>query len=205
MLDVSELYDALGGDQRMPGGFGALREEPGFEMPAVMTDLEMWANFVNDDLYEMDKKLRLYFKKTRYARSKGNFKVTASLVFAALFGRKPEPSDGQVCRMLHTLLKYYCTSYTGATTFMGQRVTRVYKFSKFSTNSKRPYSLRLRLEEMNDGKHHWKSLTANGPGVGKSKLERPRCRHREGGDDADGGRGDVVGGEPADDRLAEGQ
>ena len=156
LLDTSELMQAISTegqrrDPEMGDVIARFRDDDALEVPIELTDMELWANYMNDDLYEMDSKVREFLKRTRYRResSKDGYRTTAPMVFAWIYGRYPEPSDGSVCRLLHTLLKYYCTSYTGATTYKGKPVNRVYRFSRFSCNNKRPYSLRLRIEEAN--------------------------------------------------------
>lgn len=160
VLDASELFSAIGGEIPEPESdvIERFRAEDSLEIPIELTDLELWANYVNEDLYVMDKKIRKFLKGIRYRQEKnGGYKTTASIVFAWIYGRMPEPSDGYACRMVHTLLKYYCTSYNGPTTFGGKTVSRVYKFSKYACRKKRPYSLKLRLEEVGGaGKDPWK-------------------------------------------------
>lgn len=163
MLDTSELMEAITReDQRRPNELGDVvtrfREDDALEVPIELTDLDLWCNYTNDDLYEMDMKVREFLKRTRYQRqAKGGYRTTVPVVFAWIYGRTPEAKDGALCRLLHELLKYYCTSYTGQTTFKGKPVTRVYRFSKYGTNSKRPYSLRLRMEEANGSGNVFKS------------------------------------------------
>lgn len=179
MLDTSELLSVVGGSKADPdeGIVDRLRFDDSLDVPVELTDLELWSNYINQDLYDMDVKVREFLKKTRYSREKHNgYRTTASVVFAWIFGRRAEPSDGAACRMLHELLKYYCTSYTGATTFKGKKVARVYEFSKYATSSKRPYSLRLRLEE-SDGGNPWRRT----PGAGESKRRVGRRKHSEDG------------------------
>lgn len=173
MLDSTELLLAVGGEVEDPDQniIERLRFEDSLEVPIELTDAEVWANYVNDDLYIMDKKIREFLKKTRTTREKnGGYKTTASIIFAWVYGRQPTPADGSACRVINRLLTYYCTSYTGETTFKGKRVARVYKFSKYATKNKRPYSLRLRLEE-NDGKGE---PFRRGPGFSKDKREYHR-------------------------------
>jgi len=152
LLDTSELMAAISReDQRrdpeLEDVVGRFRDDDALDVPIELTDLDLWCNYMNDDLYEMDIKVREFLKKTRYKRqSKGGYRTTVAVVFAWIYGRQPTPRDGSVCRLLHQLLKYYCTSYTGITTFHGKPVNRVYRFSKFAANEKRPYSLRLRME-----------------------------------------------------------
>lgn len=180
MLDTTELLIAIGGEvpEEGKGIIERLRFEDSLDVPVELTDAEVWSNYVNDDLYELDKKIREFLSKTRFSREKnGGYKTTASVVFAWIFGRKPKPSDGSVCRVINRLLTYYCTSYTGRTTFNGKPVARVYKFSKYATKNKRAYSLRLRLEE-SDGKGR---PFRRGPGYSKDKREHDRRADSEHG------------------------
>lgn len=181
MLDTSKLFEAVGGDkyeQPEQNIIDRLRFDDALNVPVELTDADLWTNYINEDLYVMDKKVREFFMKTRYSREKkGGYRTTASLVFAWIYGRQPEASDGAACRMLHELLKYYCTSYTGATTYMGKKVSRVYEFSKYATTKKRPYSLKLRLEEMEDGKNPWR----RGGGSVEEKRRHGRRKHSEAG------------------------
>ena len=181
MLDTSKLYDAIGGNKGPKPDqdiIERMRDDEALEIPIALTDLELWANYINDDLYVMDKKIREFLSKTRYRRNKNNgYKTTASVVFAWIYGRKPEPSDSTTCRMLHELLRYYCTSYVGPTTFMGKKVSIVYEFSRYATQNKRPYSIKLRLEENGLGKQ-WRSPNVDT----KTKRRHGRRKHSEDGE-----------------------
>ena len=183
MLDTSSLMEALGGhtygnkepDQNIIDRF---RNEDMLNIPIELTDLDLWTNYTNDDLYVMDKKIREFFKKTRYQREKkGYYKTTASVVFAWIYGRNPSPGDGAVCRMLHTLLTYYCTSFTGPTTYKGKKVPKVYEFSKYATVQRRPYSLRLRLEELDEGQDPFRESRYSN----REKRRHGRQKHSEDG------------------------
>lgn len=128
-----------------------LRFDDALEIPHQLTDVDVWLNYCNDDLYYLDKALREWLKKTRWTREKkGKMKTAVPLVFMQIFGRKAGPGDSQVSAMLHRLLRYYCTSYTGASKISGVRFSHVYHFSKYACNSKRAMSLRLRMEESNN-------------------------------------------------------
>jgi len=157
LLDTSELTMAVSTERQRADAnredvVDRLRNDTSLDVPIELTDLELWSNYMNEEMYELDKKVREFLKRTRYQRAaKNGYRTTVQVVFAWIFGRQPDPGDGYICRSLHTLLKYYCTSYTGATTYKGKPVTRVYRFSRFSGNTKRPYSLKLRMEE-SDGK-----------------------------------------------------
>lgn len=184
MLDTSKLLEAVGGTPVEPdkGIIERLRFDDCLNVPIELTDADLWTNYINQDLYEMDKKVREFISKTAYRRRKeGGYRTTASLVFAWIYGRQPEAGDGAACKMLHELLKYYCTSYTGVTTYMGKKVSRVYEFSKYACDNRRPYSLKLRLEEGEDGKNPWRKSP-----VDDSKKRRVgRRKHREPGADED--------------------
>lgn len=180
MIDASELFELVGGEELEPDQtiLERFREDDYLQVPIEMTDLELWSNYVNEDLYIMDKKFREFFKKIRWKQQKrGGYKTTASAMFTWLYGRKAGPRDGYVCKMIHMLLKYYCTSFTGTTTFGGNKVNRVYKFSKYATKRKRPYSLKLRLEESGDIKNVWR----RSPIDDESKRSHRRSTHSDNG------------------------
>ncbi len=188
MLDSSELFEAVGGaklpepDQDIIQRF---RIDEEFAVPIQLTDLELWSNYVNEDLYLMDVKFREFFSRIRWKQQrKGGYKTTASVVFSWIYGRTPTPHDGYACRMIHKLLKYYCTSYTGRTTFNGKAVDRVYKFSRYATINKRPYSLKLRLEMMENGR--WKDPWRDGPESRKDKRQHGRRANSAHGEHEDG-------------------
>ena len=128
-----------------------LRYDDALDIPHQLTDIDMWNNYCDDRLYLLDKEVREFVTSTKYTRqTKGHMKTAVPLVFAFIFGRSPQPEDSQVCVMLHRLLEYYCTRYTGSTKLGNKRVSRAYYFSRYAMNSKRPMSIRLRLEEKND-------------------------------------------------------
>lgn len=205
MLDVSELTNAVSGNlsHEEPDRdiIGRLRFDDALNVPLEMTDFDMWQNYMNDDLYAMDSKLREYFKKMRFVQNRNDgIRTAMPLVFAWIYGRPPTSSDSYACRMLHRLLEYYCTSYTGKSHINGRRFNRVYKFSKYATKNKRPYSLRLRLEEANE-KGSGKPFVPYGTGKVKGPggpVAKPRRRDRQDGEDADGqGRDDQRTHEPS--------
>lgn len=184
MLDTSRLFDAVGGDrgywntEHEEDIIERFRSDDRIDVPIELTDMDLWTNYINEDLYVMDKKLREFLKKTRWKRkTKGGYRTTVSLVFSWIYGRKPEPADSPACRMLHELMRYYCTSYIDNTTYMGKKVSRVYEFSKYAFSKKRPYSLKLRLEEIEDGKDPFRASGAGTP----DKRRHGRRKHSEDG------------------------
>lgn len=208
MLDISELDGALNVKQQgREDVITRLRFDDALSIPIELTDEDMWSNYVNDDLYAMDKALREYFRKMRYVqeRNKG-FRTSVPLVFAFIFGRKAGPKDSAACRMLHMLMRYYCTSYTGKSSIGNQEFNAVYKFNRYTTKNKRPYSLRLRLEEANE-RGEGKPFVPYGT---KQDKRAPRRGRGDAGlkdsgdvvDDAGGVRADS-GGRTSGDKVAE--
>lgn len=181
ILDASELfgiansvtsYDYRNQEEMVE----AIKADPEFDLPIAMTDVEMWTNYTDDVLYELDKRVREFVKKTRYIKqTKGGYRTTVPMVFTWIFGRAPEARDSAVCRVLHELMTYYCTSYTGESRYRGKKVGRVYKFSKYSCREKRPYSLRLRLEE------NERANFRRNPDAGKDKRDVVRRANRKDG------------------------
>lgn len=208
MLDITALDGALNVRQQDRDDIvNRLRFDDALEIPIELTDEDMWSNYVNDDLYAMDKALRAYLKKMRYVqeRNKG-FRTAVPLVFTYLFGRKATPKDSAACRMLHTLMRYYCTSYTGKSTIGGQEFKVVYKFNRYAAKNKRPYSLRLRIEEANErgeGKPFVPYGTKREKGPLGRRQDEPRRKDRgDVVDDAGGVRPDS-GGRASGDQVAE--
>lgn len=163
-LDFSQLLpDEHEGDEDF------INEIKGDGVPMLMVEPEAWVNYTDDNLYFMDKKVREFLKKARYKREhmKGGFRTTPQLVFAWIFGRKAETGDNKKWKYLRTLLEYYCTEWIGPTTFQGKKVSRVYKFPKRTL--RRPYSLRLRMEENVDDKDIWR----RNPYAGEDKRSKP--------------------------------
>lgn len=193
-----ELFEILGGEEQEPDQdiINRLRFDDALDIPIQLTDIELWKNFVNNDLYEMDKKLRSFFKKTRMKRERdGGYKTTAAAMFLWIYGRKATSTDSHACRLLHMLLRYYCTEYTGQNTFNGKRVPHVYKFSRYATKNKRPYSLRLRLEEAENEANVWRANPTRDKRTNRRRQDQPN------GGNAATGSGDKVGGVEAEHRV----
>jgi hypothetical protein len=158
------------------------RFDDALEIPHQLTDVDLWLNYCNDDLYYLDKEVRRVINRTRWTRlTKGKMKTAVPLVFAQIFGRATEPKDSRVCMIIHRLLHYYCTSFTGSSKISGVRFNHVYHFSKYAMRSKRAMSLRLRLEEA-DGK----SIQFGEHGTGKDKRAQSRRGVTQNGPLADG-------------------
>jgi hypothetical protein len=158
------------------------RFDSALDIPHQLTDIDVWLNYCNDDLYYLDKEVRGVIKRTRWTRqTKGKMKTAVPLVFAQIFGRHTEPKDSRVCLMLHRLLVYYCTSYTGTSKIAGRRFNRVYHFSKYAMTTKRPMSLRLRLEEADGAPIQYGNYND-----GQDKRAEPRRGVTQNGPLADG-------------------
>jgi hypothetical protein len=145
-----------------------LRSKEGFELPPDITDADLWANYTDERLYLLDKKVREYFFATKYKRQyqEKEFRTSVPLVFACIFGRKPEAKDSQYCVLMHKLLTYYAKRKTGQNNINGKKFTNVYYIGPYQLLHRRPYSLRLRLEEMDDSKQNrtiWSGYKQSSP------------------------------------------
>lgn len=167
---LNEIAD-IGTDEDEQSIVERLRFDDALEIPHQLADVDVWLNYCNDDLYYLDKEVRKFINRSRWTReTKGKMKTAVPLVFLAIFGRKATPQDSSVCKMLHRILRYYCTSYTGTSKIAGVRFSRVYHFSKYAMRSKRAMSLRLRLEESRDGgENNFREYA-----TGKDKRAEPR-------------------------------
>ena len=176
-LNFEEL-NALAGVSNEPDEsfIDSLRFDSELEIPMELTDLDVWANYCDDRLYELEKLVRDYFKRTRWKREQAKGQKTAvPLLFLHLFGRQPTAHDSQVCRYLHRILKYYSRSFTGETKINGKRVGRVYYFAPNCYRFKRPLSIRLRIEERGEKNAFIKSPRNS---EGKKSESRQGCvRH----------------------------
>lgn len=191
-LDLEGFNGIANVEEPDEGVVDRLRMDDSLDIPWQLTDIDLWNNYCDNELYEMDKQVRLFLKKHRWTKEKkGKLRTSASLVFAWIFGRMPTNHDSQVCVTLNRLLKYYCTSYTGQSQIGGRKVSRVYVFSKYSCRNKRPMSLRLRLEERND-EYAFRSY-----GEGRDKRRHAGRGHRQDGEPSDGQGGEAQRGEDA--------
>lgn len=180
-----------------------LDANPGFEMPAQLTDAELWENYCDEELYLLEKKLREYFKAMAHrSKTKGGYRTSCGLVFNWMFGRPAQPEDGAICRKLNRLLNFYAQKVTGRTTIQGKEVPKCYHISKYGTFARRPLSVKLRLElnEQETGKPtnrmsfaHLKSEDPKPVSQRRPRVERP-----ESGENGDAGRPDRDDGESTD-------
>ena len=124
-----------------------LRIDDSLDVPWQLTDVDLWNNYCDDRIYELDKRIRAYLKGTRYTREKkGKFKTAAPLVFLHLFGRRAEAADSQVCVDIHKILKYYFDK-PYMTYIMGRKVNKAYKVRPgYYIKRHRPMTLTLYAE-----------------------------------------------------------
>jgi len=144
-----------------------LRFDDAMEIPPQLADRDVWANYMNQDLYDMDNAVRDWLRTSasKRKRTKQPIKTAAPLVFLAIFGRAPIPSDGYAFGMLHRVLSYYATGQTGSTKLQGVRFNKTYKFGPGVMQpgrERRPLSIKLRMEEHNNGKYDFREYTRPG-------------------------------------------
>ena len=197
-LDIDELYEVMDRPDQIERPEEDILERRRFddaiEVPIQLTDLDLWENYVNEDLYVMDKKIREFLKGIAWRKiSKGRtgkqkcYRTTASQMFKWIYGRDATAgADGPACRIIHRLLTYYCTEYTGKTTIHGKRVGRVYKFAPTAAMLRgdkvlrRPLSIRLRIEEAQEKAErsgeeiNWNGILRSDPTTDKRARNRQK-------------------------------
>lgn len=179
-LDFSAFDDEMYATEHDEELFAELREASEKQLPWQIADLDLWKNYTNQRLYELDKALRKYLKTTtyqrrKYAKSKKQWSTTCPMVFECLFGRKPTSKDSQACVDLNRLLDYYCCRKTGQNFVAGKRVPRVYYFKPYAKpEKKKPFSLRLAIEERPNGPRNFDGYRPT-----SNKLSKPRPNNRE--------------------------
>lgn len=145
MLDTSELLDLAPCTETL-----ADQSESGSlcdSMLAGITDLKVWDNYTDDELYELDKAVRKWIKQTDVKKIyKGKIRTTAQLVFLWIFGRQPDQyKDTRIIKKLNTLLRYYSQKEIHQTKLDHRNARNVYEFG-MNGGHKMAYSIRLRLE-----------------------------------------------------------
>lgn len=163
-----------------------LRFDESLDIPFHLADADVWSNYCNEELYQLDILVREFLKKTSWKRmrkgqqnakkKKKAQKFVVPILFETFFGRKPEPKDASVCKKLHQLMMHYCTTYTGETKIAGKKYARAYYFSYYGAkpSQKQPYSLRLRME-LNEGKDK-NNFIDRCPASGKRNQPHPRSK-----------------------------
>lgn len=198
MLELEGFNDEFCPEEPDQNIIERLRNESAtFDVPWQLTDPQLWANYCDNDLYYLDKEVRRFLRKTtlhRQKQSKGQ-RTAVPLVFMWIFKRAPQPKDAQVCRKLHKLLSHYCTKWTGPSTINGVKYAKTYHFSQWSCKAtKRPYSLRLRLENLDDGKSPAFNMYLTNDKRANAKRSKSRRGSQPDGGHPDEGRGGADGG-----------
>lgn len=131
-------------------------------MPWQLTKMEIWASYTDELLYELEKKVREFIKRTTAGRKYHNGQtIVVSQLFQYIYGRKAEPKDSKINRKLHEIMRYYAMKRTGPTTWRGKRVdSGVYKMSP-SAGKRVPYSIRLRMEQFEENGKDLRQFTQN--------------------------------------------
>lgn len=120
-------------------------------LPPQMSDFTVWDNYIDEELYVLEKKLREYFESMRqYAKKNQGYQTTAPMVFNIIFGRPPQPEDRGICVKLNRLLNYYSYKITGKQKVGGKWADKVYWIRKYGTEKRRPMSIKLRMEWTNE-------------------------------------------------------
>lgn len=119
----------------------------------VLGTPERWANYCDDDLYMLEKLLRKWFaacrESSRWMKTYKNRRYTMGMVVERIFGRKWDSSiDCRYSKKLKLLLQYYSTSVKPSGVIAGKKTNHPVYVIGTKRIDKRPYSLRLRIEEL---------------------------------------------------------
>lgn len=130
----------------------SLPEEPSMAT-SYLAGADRWANWCDDTLYECDCLVRQLFEAKkddpRWNQSNARYRrFTTGMVFEMIFGRKYENGrDAKAASRLSQVLAYYSTRVAKSGSINGKKYTKtIYTLSPKRYRTKPPYSLRLRLE-----------------------------------------------------------
>ena len=160
---------------------------PGWALP-ILTTPERWENYSNDLIYETDKRIREWMRsmKSVWTNRKGMDRRYSRQMLVEILGLQDAIKTAYDNKIVSRIFAYYSTKVTGSTTINGKKVKRAYTLS-LRRLKKNPYSLRLRLEELED-EGHWAhfNLPKDDLEVGHARnprteanIERRKQRGRE--------------------------
>lgn len=169
-----------------------LPEEPSMAT-GYLAGAGRWDNWSDPIIYECDCLIRQLFESKKHDRQwnkpKGiNRRFTFGMIFEILFGRKYDPSvDSKYINRLSKVLAYYSSRVQREGMINGKRHKKpVYILSTARYNKKPPYSLKLRLEWLQERGElpTWRNMTPPSddlkPGHARNqKTEENMERRRE--------------------------
>lgn len=124
-----------------------------FNLAPYLTEPERWRNYTNDELYELECLLREFMasQPRSWERNVFDRRYTFGMVFHILIGHAYVPkNDAWASRPLSRLLRHYSSRIQKEGMIRGKKTTKkIYTLSP-KRLEKPPYSLRLRIEWMNE-------------------------------------------------------
>lgn len=129
---------------------------PHWALP-LLTTPDRWANYSDDAIYEADKRIRDWIRTMRSKWTKKGMDRRYSFVMLCdILGLSKIVETRKNYKSISKVFAYYSTRINKQTTINGKKCKNVYTISPKRLD-RLPYSLRLRLEEM-DGEGAWQSF-----------------------------------------------
>lgn len=126
---------------------------PEWSLPYLTTP-KAWENYSDDLVYECDKRMRAWLRKMKGVWKNRFDRRYQSTELIKIFGLESMVHSPNDYRKVRRVFKYYSTRYQKETTVNGKRKRKVYTVSPTRLKLN-PYSLRLRLEELNGEEAPW--------------------------------------------------
>lgn len=129
---------------------------PSWAMP-LLTTPERWANYSDDAIYETDKRIREWIEsmRSKWTRRGLDRRYTFAML-CEILGLSKIVETRKNHKSISKVFAYYSTRINKDTKINGERHKTVYTISPRRL-SRAPYSLRLRLEQM-EGEGTWNSF-----------------------------------------------
>ena len=143
-------------DGGWPFQFGGKAPEPKLpegsnELLPYLASADRWEQYNNPVVYEIDSLVRQWIetmsKSKAWSRTTSMRRYTMSMVFEQIYGRKYDCSkDAKIVKPLTTILAYYSTKIQKSGSINNKVYTKTIYTISPSRLRKPPYSLKLRLE-----------------------------------------------------------
>lgn len=160
---------------------------PKWALP-ILTTPERWENYSNPLIYETDKRMREWMESMRSVWTNRNAKDRrySRKDLVEILGLESAIKNAHDNKIVSRIFAYYSSKITERTSINGKKVKKAYTLS-FKRLKLKPYSLKLRLEEL-EGEGHWAHFTlpkddlevghARNPRT-EANIERRKQRGRE--------------------------
>lgn len=143
---------------------------PEWSLPFLTTP-EAWENYSDQLVYECDRRMRAWLKKMKPVWKKLRDRKYMSKELVGILGLEDMVRSSNDWRKVSRVFRYYSTRYQKETSVYGKRKRKVYTVSP-SRLKNLPYSLKLRMEELNGQEAPWQHFR-----LPKDDLELGHARH----------------------------